>query len=321
MKGRFALDLVVTGIILSLVVLGFNVSSINARQAQTSEVDEQSAAISNIIGEVYILVEGETVWVPASDDIALHAGDKISSNSASTATLTYFEGSQTLIFPYSVLEISEMRASHDTGENVILINQWLGRTFNRVVRLLDFDSRFEIETPNAVTAVRGTEFWVKYEEGITQIDVEEGVVEVTGGGKTVQVESGQSTIVPQGKVPLPTEPSELSDSTFIDQDGNPIDPNPRKGAGDDRKDDGDDNASSVTAVDDDTSDDDSTATSDDDSDTGTSDDDASPATAADDDDDGKSGDDDGNSDDDDDDGNSGDDDDDGSSGDDDGSSD
>ena len=55
----------------------------------------------------------------------------------------------------------------------------------------------EFETPTGVASVRGTILTVAYEDGVTEIDLEEGVVDFTSTGDEVnfEIETGDSVNV------------------------------------------------------------------------------------------------------------------------------
>jgi len=175
MKKTVGIFSAISILILTLLVLAFNFSVSIAEKPIG-----QTATVTNVFGEIAVQRAGGSEWTAAIEDMTLKAGDSIISGDSSSATLNYFDGSKTLIFPKTALRISEMSGNPDGSGKMIRSNQWMGQTLNRVERLLDVESRYEIETPNAVTAVRGTQYWVIVnEDGTTQVDVLEGIVDVT----------------------------------------------------------------------------------------------------------------------------------------------
>ena len=73
-------------------------------------------------------------------------------------------------------------------------------------------SRYEVETPTAITAVRGTEFIVAYDSAaeVTAVVCMAGEVEVAGTlgviGGQVQLSAQSGTEVAKGRFPTPPEP-------------------------------------------------------------------------------------------------------------------
>lgn len=77
--------------------------------------------------------------------------------------------------------------------------------------------RFEVKTPTATTAVRGTHFAVTYLGGATRIAVLEGIVEVTAGGhqETIEVEGGSLLLIePDGAIRGPAAMNEEQWESF-----------------------------------------------------------------------------------------------------------
>src|SRR5690606_15666522 len=56
-------------------------------------------------------------------------------------------------------------------------------------------SRYEIKTPSAVAAVRGTEFRLRSDDSGTQLEVLEGIVELSGEHGKVLVNAGQGASI------------------------------------------------------------------------------------------------------------------------------
>jgi hypothetical protein len=163
----------------------------------------QTATLSDIQGTVNVKRGDNSAWETVSTDQVLSVGDSIATAETASATLIFFDGSQTQLYPNTLITLTELRASEDGSNKIILFEQLWGKTFNRVKRLLDSASRYEIKTPTSVTAVRGTEFVVEVSnaDGATQVEVEEGVVDVIAQKITVPVHPGESILVEPGKSP------------------------------------------------------------------------------------------------------------------------
>lgn len=72
-----------------------------------------------------------------------------------------------------------------------------GTTLVEIDNKLNEGSKFEVHTPNAITAVRGTTFNVTYdkEAHVTEVAVEKGMVEVSTDTETGMVEAGNTIFV------------------------------------------------------------------------------------------------------------------------------
>ncbi|MFC1998421.1 FecR domain-containing protein [Chloroflexota bacterium] len=152
----------------------------------------QLVVVSNAIS-----VNGELV---VEEEISLSALDVIETSATGRALITFFEGSTTQLEPNTKVTIEEI-IENVGGSTVIGLYQELGSTWNRVTKLFDTASSFEIRTNTAVACVRGTELNVDVnEQGDTEVSVAEGEVELEVDGKLVKVPGGKKTKVKDGLV-------------------------------------------------------------------------------------------------------------------------
>ena len=159
------------------------------------------ATLDRAVGVVGLLPPGSDTWLPASAGERVEAGSRIRTGPGSAAALVFFDGSAIEMEAETEIAVIEM-SSPQGNDRVILLEQALGQTYNRVQRSPKHESRFEIETPTALVAVRGTEFSTAVEmDGTTHVAVTEGTVEVTAQEMTVVVLVGQKTTVHPGQVP------------------------------------------------------------------------------------------------------------------------
>jgi hypothetical protein len=157
--------------------------------------------LDQVEGSVDVWPAGSDAWRPASASERVPAGSRIRTGPRSAAVLVFFDGSTTELEAETEIAVIEM--SSPRGNNrVILLEQALGQTYSRVQQSPDHESRFEIETPTTLVAVRGTEFSTAVEmNGTTHVAVTEGTVEVTAQETTVVVLVGQKTAVHPGQIP------------------------------------------------------------------------------------------------------------------------
>jgi len=190
-----------------IVILGL-ITGGDFFQARRTGAVSQTASLSDVVGVVEMQPAGSDVWQPVAGERAVQVGDLIRTGDLSSVTLVFFDGSRTSLGANTRITVAQLSAQRDGSSQVIVLDQWLGQTLNRVERLLDPASRFEIETPTAVTAVRGTEFMVQVDDdGATQVTVAEGIVNVTAQETTIEVQAGQSTSVQPDDPPAPVEPA------------------------------------------------------------------------------------------------------------------
>jgi hypothetical protein len=99
-----------------------------------------------------------------------------------------------------------------TGSTSVSLMEQVGSTVNRVAKLVDSASKYEVETPAAAAVVRGTAFdMLVQQNGDTTVKSEEGSVDFTAAGVTVTVNKGfQSSAAIGG---TPSTPSAITTVT------------------------------------------------------------------------------------------------------------
>ncbi|MFC1988895.1 FecR domain-containing protein, partial [Chloroflexota bacterium] len=169
------------------------------------------ATLSILSGSVEIHNLESATSQEGYDGMSLRVGTGIITGSDSHALITFFEGSTTKLEPNTYLEIKQLEDGNEQATTIIL-KQWLGRTWNRVIKMTDSGSRYEIETPTATAIVRGTLFTTDVNgTGFTTVSTTEGLVSVAAQGKEVFVPEDQQTEIEKGiglsqpgAIPAPT---------------------------------------------------------------------------------------------------------------------
>ncbi len=110
-------------------------------------------------GNVSLERKGE-IFSPGVEAPVLHK-DLITTGERSRAKLLFIDDSLLAIGQNSSLEITEYLIKGDKREGVFSLSS--GKLYTKVKKLLAPDSKFEIHTPTAVAAVRGTE-WISVVE-------------------------------------------------------------------------------------------------------------------------------------------------------------
>lgn len=157
-------------------------------------------------GEVLVKRAGTNDWIPATVGMTLQPGDAIKSGGSSRAEVTFFEGSTVELDESTVLSMSDLGVS-SSGSTTIGLVQQLGKTISRVQKLTDQESTYEIETPAAMAAVRGSTMVVTVlADGTTIVANEGGDIRVIAQGIELIIPEGmKSTIIP-GSPPGALEP-------------------------------------------------------------------------------------------------------------------
>ena len=172
--------------------------------------------LSILSGSVEIQKPGSGSGQPGNDGMILNVGTRVKTASDSHALLTFFEGSTIKLDPNTDVEIQRIEFAEEEAATIVL-KQWLGRTWSRVVKMADPGSHYRIDTPSAVAIVRGTLFATEVEtSGATRVRTTEGLVSVLAEGEEVHLPSNQQTWVETGSMPTPptTIPSPTAEITI-----------------------------------------------------------------------------------------------------------
>lgn len=166
-----------------------------------------AATILSILDGSASVARGTAAFAPASDGDLVNIGDRVQTAVSSHAMVTFFDGSTLEIEPATTVQIEDA-SSAASGALSIRISQTIGRTWASVQKLTRADSKFEIRTPTAVAAVRGTGFITEVlADGTTTVQTTDGNVQVTGQGQSVTVGAGQTTRVPVNSPPTSPVPA------------------------------------------------------------------------------------------------------------------
>ncbi len=147
------------------------------------------------------VAHGPTDFALASDGDILKAGDRVRTDDAGHALVTFFDGSTLELEPATTIQI-DVVASNTDGSIAIELSQAIGRTWASVQKLTRIESKFEIKTPTSTASVRGTAFLTEVlPNGETRLHTTEGTVAVTAQGTTVLVTAGLTTTVRPNAAP------------------------------------------------------------------------------------------------------------------------
>ena len=182
-------------------------------------------------GDVLVMKAGTDSWVEAQVGMRLEPGDMIKTGDGSGAEITFFDGSTIELWTDTSIEIVSLDTSADTGSTTITLEQTIGTTLSRVIKLLDPASRYEIETPTGVAAVRGSIMIVRiifddpnYEDGTVLITNLEGHIYFIGHGAELQVPVGGQVIANNetAEIILANELSLAVDDSAVTDEDTPV---------------------------------------------------------------------------------------------------
>lgn len=197
------------GALILTVVLAGAILSAFAVAGQTRAVAPVSV-LAVLAGRVE-LAHGADAYAAARDGQTVAAGDRVRTDDAGHAVVTFFDGSTLDIG--SATEVAIESAASPGGTVDLVISQAIGRTFSSVHKLVDPRSRYEIRTPSLVAAVRGTKFEVQVAaDGSAAERTSEGLVAVSSAGAEVFVPAGAGTHATPGTPPAVPAPVPASQS-------------------------------------------------------------------------------------------------------------
>jgi hypothetical protein len=135
----------------------------------------------------------------------IQLGDTLRTGPRSSVAIRFADGSSLTLHSHSEVRFDHLTAHGETGMVDSRLNLIQGRMQTKVRPSVGPGSRFEIYTPSAISAVRGTH----YRAAVTgngdgsNIEVLEGKVAVGGAEKQRLVPAGFGTRIDKGKAPTP----------------------------------------------------------------------------------------------------------------------
>ena len=182
-------------IILSILLL----SSPLQAQFQTSGV------VKLVDGYGIIIRNGSEIKIQKKETI-IKNGDLIRTNVSGKIILTLLGGDDVFIAPDTEIKFKENKNKKGLlniiNRNLTLKGRLLAKIRKNLARPI------QIRTPNAIVAVKGTEFVTEFIQGITNVGTIKGLVSITSivSNKSVELKEGtMSTVNIDGEVMHPSE--------------------------------------------------------------------------------------------------------------------
>ncbi len=165
-------------------------------------IPTQLTVLSMTDGNVFVMKSGTDTWMEAQVGMTLEIGDTIKADDNSSAEITFFEGSTIGLEAGTEIAVAALDLAKDTGTTTILLKQEIGKTISRVTKLADSASRYEVETPAVVAAVRGSNMVVYVgEDGTTFICNIRGLIWAIAQGVELQIPEGVCGFTIPGHAP------------------------------------------------------------------------------------------------------------------------
>lgn len=160
------------------------------------------AVVIAVNGEVS-LIRANGEHEPVEQGTRLYNGDQLITSDYQSVRIQFADKSELQMLANSDLSFDKLSYHEDTGMVDTRLRLPKGRV-NTWIEKLKPKGRFEIQTPAALTAVRGTRYRLSSDENrITRTEVTEGVVAVSADGKEQKVKSGFGLLAEIGKLLMP----------------------------------------------------------------------------------------------------------------------
>ncbi len=194
------------------MVFGFALMLITAVYlGQALVIVQRIAMVDRVEGAPVVYVHGKGRPVRLEQGRLVRARDVIETAADESVELRWMRwvgGMRVKIGPESRFLIKKAIMNTSTKAEEARLRLERGNVWIRLRDRLRAKSKFEVETPTVVAAVRGTIFHVAVaEDGASQVDVYEGTVELIGaGGAAATLTSGSETVVKRGQRGATTQP-------------------------------------------------------------------------------------------------------------------
>src|SRR6266545_1134383 len=123
---------------------------------------KQFATLGILQGSVEVQRGSTGPFSEGHEGQSLSEGDTIRTGDDGRAEISYFDGSLTRLDFNTTYKLQELATLKNAASSKrIFGTQSTGRTWSRVTKLADSQSRFQVKTPTATASVRGTTFAVQ----------------------------------------------------------------------------------------------------------------------------------------------------------------
>lgn len=158
--------------------------------------------VTFIKGNVMAQEKGSEEWHTLHPEDLLRQGSGIRTTEESAVEITFEDGASFYLRPNTTLKINTAsKKGFDHFIRQIYLRS--GKTISRLKEATGSESRFEIQTPSAVAAARGTEFRVSVDDiEATRSEVLQGKIGVEAMKQAVEVNEGEGTLVRMNEPPL-----------------------------------------------------------------------------------------------------------------------
>ncbi|MES9863017.1 MAG: FecR domain-containing protein [Candidatus Thiodiazotropha sp. LLP2] len=180
------------------------------------------ARIDLVGGQVKISRSDGTQQKNLKPGALIHLGDTLKTGQNSSAAIVFADDTRLTLHSDAEMRFDHLSAHGETGMVDSRLHLGRGRLKTIVKPSKGPGSRFEIHTPSAITAVRGTAYRaaVSPNRKSSNIEVLDGDVVVSGADEQTLVSAGFGTRITQGQAPI--QPRKLLPSPAINEIPSPL---------------------------------------------------------------------------------------------------
>ena len=153
-------------------------------------------------GQVEVSRSGQSDWTPVASGTPIKAGDTLQTGSDGRAEFAWADGTRWKLEPNTRLVVQRAFGSSWRGGEHTQFRLESGKVWVRVVKRLDKNSSFGIETPSALATVRGTVWSIEVAGTNTLVGVWKGFVDISAAGAKTRVSSDSKAVVSDAGVEL-----------------------------------------------------------------------------------------------------------------------
>jgi hypothetical protein len=164
-----------------MILLGLLAASA-ASPASGQQSGDVSAVLTPRQGLVQMRADNvpEYEWQTVTDPRLISETDWVQTDQAGLAEISFFDGNLVEILPNTMIQIAKYSFA-DSDSPVVTINESVGDVRHKIDRVLDAESKYEVDTPSAVLTVRGTNFFSSVSwQGDSTVNLETGTLGVNG---------------------------------------------------------------------------------------------------------------------------------------------
>lgn len=172
--------------------------------------------VTSLQGEAFSHPAGSTEWRPLQLRSTVVEGSSLKTAANSSLEISFEDGTSFQLREQSLVTVKASKKGVLHLLRVLRLEG--GKIISRVKSATGKDSRFEIETPSALAAARGTHYRVAVDEqGTTRAEMLESRIDLSAMGTTVSLKEGEGSLARRNEAPSapirlldPPEPQALA---------------------------------------------------------------------------------------------------------------